>query len=563
MDTSHPRLDELAFPAPTPQGLATGYDRVAVLLDRGERTEALAAWDALRRGYGSWATLARLRFQQDTTDAAAEAAQEQANGLDAVVAGHDAAIKRRLLADPDRGGLVAAAGAHAVRLWEADVGTFDPCIAGRLVEEARLAARYTALTASARLEVEGQVVNLSGLAPFAQSLDRDVRHRAARAQWGFFAEHGAEFDALFDGLVRLRDGMARDLGDESFTALGYRRMRRLDYGSGDVARYRDEIVAHVVPLVARLMEERRREHGWDRLRAWDLPLVDPLGNPKPVGGRDVLVAAAQEAFDRMDPRLGDLHRTMEAGGFLDLETRPDKAPGGFCEAFATTGMPVIFANFTGTQDDIRVLVHEMGHAAQMHASRTQPCFDTLSPTSEAAEVNAMALEMLVLPHAGLLVEDGAAERFSRVQLVSLLGLICLCALGDHFQHEVYARPEASPAERHAMWHRLERRYAPWLNWGDLSYPAAGGAWQEVLHFFLVPFYFIDYALAQCCALQFWVRARHDPRGAMDDYMALCARGGSAPFGELVRSAGLRSPFEPGALAESVRAVEQALRAQRR
>lgn len=562
MDMPHPHLDGLAFPTPTPESLASCYSSVHGMLDRGGRTAALAAWDAQRRDYGSWATLARLRFQQDTTDAASEAAQELADRLDAVVAGHDSALKRCLLADPDRNGLVAAAGAHAVRLWEADVGTFDPLIAERLVEEAGLTARYTALTSSASFEVEGQVVNLSGLAPFAESRDRDVRHRAARAQWEFFAVHGAEFDALFDRLVRLRDGMARDLGDGSFTALGYRRMRRLDYGPADVARYREEIVTHVVPLVARLMEERRRANGLDRLRAWDLPLVDPLGNPKPIGGRDVLVSAAQEAFNRMDPRLGGLHQAMEEGGFLDLETRPDKAPGGFCEAFATTGMPVIFANFSGTQDDIRVLVHEMGHAAQMHESRIQPCFDYLSPTSEAAEINAMALEMLVLPHADLLVEAGAAERFRRVQFISLLGPMCFYALGDHFQHEVYARPEASPAERHAMWRRLERRYTPWLDWGDLSYPASGGVWQEVLHFFVVPFYFIDYALAQCCALQFWVRARHDPRGAMDDYMALCARGGSAPFDELVRSAGLRSPFEPGALAEGVQQVEEALREMR-
>lgn len=561
MDMQHPHLDELAFPIPTLESLAIGYGSVGDLLDQDELAAALAKWDALRREYGSWATLARLRFQQDTTDVAAKAARERADGLDAVVAGHDTTVKRCLLAVSDRDGLVTAVGGHAVRLWEVDIGAFAPVIAERLVEEARLTARYTALTSSARFEVEGQVVNLSGLAPFAESLDRDVRYRAARAQWAFFAKRGAECDALFDDLVRLRDGMARDLGDESFTALGYRRMRRLDYGPADVEGYRDEIVAHVVPLVARLMEERRQANGWDRLRAWDLPLVDPLGNPKPVGEREALVAAAQEAFDRMDPRLGALHRTMEAGGFLDLETRPDKAPGGFCEAFATTGMPVIFANFTGTQDDIRVLVHEMGHAAQMHGSRTQPCFDCLLPTMEAAEVNSMALELLASPHAGLLVEEGAAERFRRVQLVSLLVLMCMCALGDHFQHEVYARPEASPAERHAIWHRLERLYVPWTDWDDLAYPAAGGAWQPVLHFFLVPFYFIDYALAQCCALQFWVRAKHDPSGAMDDYMELAARGGSASFGELMRSAGLRSPFEPGALAECVREVEQALQEQ--
>jgi oligoendopeptidase F len=129
---------------------------------------------------------------------------------------------------------------------------------------------------------------------------------------------------------------------------------------------------------------------------------------------------------------------------------------------------------------------------------------------------------------------------------------------DHFQHEVYARPEATSAERHAIWQALERRYMPWTDYGDLTYPAKGGRWQAKQHIYNAPFYYIDYTLALCCALQFWVRARRDPRGALDAYVALCGRGGSAPFQDLVRSAGLIPPFAPGALEGVVREAETAI-----
>ncbi len=549
------RFDEIALDTPSRESLAAHYAAVEAMLDLGGRTEALAAWDATRREHASWTTMALIRFFQDPETPEPTAGRALADALKPAAQGHDVAVTRRLLADPDRAGLEQEAGAHAVELWQADVATFDPVIADRLEEESRLEARYTELTSSARLQVEGAVVNLSGLAPYAESLDRDVRRRAAQAKWAFFAENGAALDAIYDQLVKLRHGMARDLGYESFTALGYQRMRRLDYGPADVARYRDEIAEHAVPLLARLLEARRREHGWDTLHAWDEPLIDPKGNPRPVGGHDGLVDAGQVLFSRMDPRLADLYRAMRDGGFLDLKTRPGKAPGGFCDAFPTNGMPFIFANFNGTYQDIMVLTHEMGHAAQNYESRTLPGFDYLWPTMEAAEINSMALEMLTYPHMGLLVGDEAADRFRRMHLITFLNVLVMCALGDHFQHEVYANPEASPAERHAMWRTLERRYMPWRNWGDLAYPEQGGAWQPILHFHLYPFYYIDYALAECCALQFWVRSRRDPQGALDAYMALCAKGGSAPFGGLVRSAGLVSPFEPGVLAESMREVE--------
>ncbi|MFC7474377.1 M3 family oligoendopeptidase [Dankookia sp. GCM10030260] len=553
-----PNFSDLAFPQPTRESLADDYAAIGALLDAGDLAAALAAWDGQRRAYDSWASLVHLRFSQDTTSAAAKAAREYADVLSPVATAHETTLKRRLLALPDRAALEAATGGFALRLWEMDITTFEPAIATDLEEESRLGARYTEILASAKLEIGGQVVNLSGLAPYAEDPDRAVRHQAEALRWGFFADHGAELDAIYDDLVRLRHGMARKLGFESYIPLGYRRMRRTDYDDADVARYRDEVATHVVPLVARLLERRRREQGWDVLRYWDEALVDPAGNPKPIGDHDTLCVQARTMFDRMDPRLGAFWRFMEEGGFTDLKNRPGKAGGGFCTSFPSLGAPFIFANFNGTHHDIGVFTHEMGHAFQNWESRFQPGIDYLWPTMEAAEIHSMSLEFLTHPHMGRLVGESAAERFRRMHLETSLAFLPYGVCVDHFQHEVYAKPEATPAERHAIWQRLERRYMPWTDYGDLAYPAIGGRWQAKAHIYRSPFYYIDYTLALCCALQFWVRSRQDPAGALADYVALCGRGGSAPFTGLVASAGLASPFAPGALEAVVREAEAVL-----
>jgi len=555
------RFADIAPETQTRESLAAGYSRINALLDRGDaasRAEALAEWDRLRREYDSWSALVHLRFAQDTTDAGAKAAREYADALAPGATEHETALKRRLLAETDRAGLEALAGRHALRLWETDITTFDPAIAADLEEEAKLDARYTEVLASARFGIGGQEVNLSGLVPYAEDPDRATRHQAEALRWDFFAQHGGELDGIYDALVKLRHGMARKLGYVDYTSLGYRRLRRVDYGPAEVARYRDQVAEHVVPLVARLLEARRRENGWDKLHFWDEALVDPAGNPKPIGGHDVLVAQAREMFDRMDPRLGGFYRMMEEGGFLDLKNRPGKAGGGFCTSFPAQGMPFIFANFNGTHNDIGVFTHEMGHAFQNWESRGQPIIDYLWPTMEAAEIHSMGLEFLTHPHMALLVGEDAADRFRRMHLITSLAFLPYGVCVDHFQHEVYANPEATPAERHAIWQRLERRYMPWTDYGDLAYPAKGGRWQAKHHIYTSPLYYIDYTLAMCCAMQFWVRSRRDARAALADYVALCGRGGSMPFQDLVASAGLVSPFASGALAEVVREAEAVL-----
>jgi M3 family oligoendopeptidase len=553
------KFQDITAARPSRDSLDEAYRAVHALLDDGERREAIARWDETRRGYETWSSLTYLHFSQDTANPEYKAARAYSDEMGPVATEFDTRVKRRLLDDPDRRAVEAAAGAYAVRLWESDVTTFDPAIAKDLEEEAKLDARYTEILAGAKIEFDGKTLNLAGLTPYTESPDRETRHAAEAARWEFFAGHGAELDEIYDRQVRLRHKMARTLGFDSFTPLGYRRMRRTDYDAADVATYRDQVAEHVVPLVARLVEQRRAGAGWDRVMFWDERLIDPEGNPKPEGDHDRLVAAANTMFERMDGRLAAFYRQMNEGGFMDLKNRPTKAGGGFCTSFPSYGMPYIFANFNGTHHDIDVFTHEMGHAFQNYESRNLPGIDYLWPTSESAEIHSMSLEFLAYPHIEPLL-GAQSDRYRRMHLIQALEFLPYGVLVDHFQHEVYANPEATAAERHEIWRRLEQRYLPWRDYGDLAYPAKGGRWQAQGHIYGVPFYYIDYTLAQCCALQFWVKSQADYGASMESYVRLCGLGGSAPFGELVGAAGLVSPFKPGALSTVVATAAGALAA---
>lgn len=547
----------ITAPRPDRETLAVDHAAVTALLDQGDVQAALTLWDHQRRAYETWAALIHLRFAQDTADPTAKSDRDYADALAPEATEYEIDIKRRLLMLRDTAEPIV--GAHALALWGSDLATFDPAIKPDLEDESRLTARYTALLASAHIAFQGQTVNLSGLDAFAQSPDRATRHAAEQARWAFFAANAAELDTIYADLTRLRHGMARKLNHPTYTPLGYNRMRRTDYGPDDVARYRDQVREHVVPLVANLLEQRRVANGWDRLRYWDEALIDPAGNPGPAGDHDFLIAQARTMFDRLDPRMGAFFRMMDQGGFLDLKNRPAKAGGGFCTSFPTEGVPFIFANFNGTHHDIGVFTHEMGHAFQNWESRGQSTADYLWPTMESAEIHSMSLEFLTWPFMELMVGEAAADRFRRMHLIGALAFLPYGVCVDHFQHEVYANPDATPDQRHAMWQRLERIYMPWTDYGDLAYPAKGARWQAKHHIFSSPFYYIDYTLAQCCALQFWAWSRRDFPAALDAYVRLCGRGGEAPFQDLVRSAGLVSPFADGALEAAVREAEAFLR----
>jgi M3 family oligoendopeptidase len=253
----------------------------------------------------------------------------------------------------------------------------------------------------------------------------------------------------------------------------------------------------------------------------------------------------------MHPKLGAFAQLVADDALFDIDLRDGKTGGAFCTFFPTLGLPFVFANFDGTSRSVTSVVHELGHAFQDYSARGKAALEYLMPTAEAGEIHSLSLEFLAYPHYERLFGAGAA-RFRRQHLCMLLLMLPYIAAIDEFQERVYAEPHASPAERHAIWLGLERTYLPHRDAGDIPHLVRGGRWQRQPHVYASPFYYIDYGLALCCALQLWSRSLDDHAATMETYVALCERGGELPFRQLVQSAGLQSPFEPGALAAVAR-----------
>ena len=521
-------------------------DRLEAAQSADEAIAVVEAWDALRRRLYSWTALVGIRFNQDTRNEQYKKDRDYCDELEPRLTNLAVDMKRRVMASPHRAALAERFGGHAFELWECDVASFDPAIEGDLTEQSKLSAQYTALLASGKFDFQGESLTLSQLVKFAQHPDRAVRHDAARLQWNWFGENREHFDAIFDGLVRLRHRMAEKLGRQSFIEVGYQRMQRVGYGQGEVERFRAQVREHVVPFTVEIRRRQAARLGTDPLMAWDEALHEPAGNPKPQGDHDWMIDRASEMFAQMGSGLDEFFTAMRARHLMDLRSREGKGAGGFCEILPEFGMPFIYANFNGTERDVLVFTHEMGHAFQSYSSLHTPLCDYIFPTAESCEIHSMSLEFLTWPQMDLFF-GADADRFRQLHLTTSLLIFPYCVAVDHFQHLVYDQPHASPDERAAMWQEMERMYLPALNWGDLSHAAGGRRWQAQLHIYKYPFYYIDYALALACALQLWVRAAEDRTAALNSYVDLCRRGGEAPFGELVRSAGLASPFDDDCL----------------
>ena len=543
-------IDDLKAERPEYDPTAAKYrdleSRLASAKDSAAAVTTLQDWDKLRRELETWSALVYLRFNQDTGNEQYKREREYCDELTPRLTDLDVRIKRLLLASPHRPALEQKFGKQAFALWEADVMAFDPKIEQHLVRENKLQAEYSELTAAAQVEFRGERYNLSGIVKFREDADRQTRHDAESVRWQWFADNRPALDRIFDDLVKLRHEMARQLGYRDYIELGYKRMKRVDYNQADVEQFRAEVRQHLVPLAVELRKRQAKALGVEKLKFWDDAVHDLAGNPAPRGDHDWMVERAQRMFDAMHPNLASFFRLMREAKLTDLKNRDRKSPGGFCTGFPTYGLPFIFANFNGTKHDVEVFTHEMGHAYQAYQSRNQPLLDYLWPTYESCEIHSMGLEFLTWPQMEQFFE-GDAERFRRIHLTQGLLFIPYGVAVDHFQHLVYARPDATPAERHAMWQEMERTYLPWRDYGDLPHLPTGGFWQFQRHIYLSPFYYIDYTLAQTCALQLWVRAQQDAKGTLDAYNKLCARGGEAPFQDLAKSAGLVSPFQSGCL----------------
>jgi M3 family oligoendopeptidase len=513
--------------------------------------EAIARWNALR-GYTE-GEQARLGYAYSKNCLDPELEAQERYMREKIVPVREAGDSRFLPAlarTPHRAAIASHYGAYFLDRMAAGLQTVDPVNSDLRVQLGELAMQYDKAIASGEVTVRGEAMTLTKALGIANGSDQaGVRREAYIAYRDWFVRNREPLADLYSKMVALRDRMGRNLGHANFVPLGYAGMSRTDYGPAQAAEFRRGVRDHFVPLRRKLMERQARELGDAKLKPWDASYHPSLGIPLgavPVEGQ---LDAAQRVFSQLSPRLAKHFEHMRANNLIDLENRKGKRGGAFCTAFPDEGQVAIFCNSTGQADDVRTLTHEMGHAFQAWESQSIELVELQWPTADAAEIHSMGMEYLALRHIDEFFADSEhARRFRKKRWAGAVELITYICVVDEFQHWVYENPAATAAERDAQWDRSWETYIPGLDFeGIEQYRAA--RWYAQLHIFRLPFYYIDYAIAETGAMQLAAMDAKDPAAAMETYIELCRVGGTKGVLDIFKSAGLRSPFDAGVMAD--------------
>ena len=503
------------------------------------------------------ATLAHIRHDMDVTDKFYEGEQAYYDEKTPLLTGLIQAYQKQLWHSPFRPFLEEKIGPVAFRNMELAFRSFDDRIIGLKQEENALVSRYMDLIASARISFHGEELNLSLLGKYLTGPDRAVRQEAFMASEGWFQRATGEIDEIYDQMVKNRTQQARILGCDDFVAMGYDRMGRNCYDEKMVAAFRKQVKETLVPLTDRIHQRRAARIGVDRLRLWDEGVWFPEGNPAPTGTPEEILAAGQRMYREMSPETREFMDFMIDNALFDVLGRKNKRAGGYMTYLPDYKSPFIFANFNGTSGDADVITHECGHAFQGYLTRDEEIREFSDLGMETAEIHSMAMEFFTEPWMGLLFGDRAAD-YVRMHLEDAVTFLPYGCMVDEFQHIVYREPHLTPAQRKEAWAGLQREYKPYLDYGDTPFYGHGGFWQKQQHIFCDPFYYIDYCLAQVCALQYKGWMDRDRAGAWDSYLKLCRLGARKFYTDLLPAVGLKSPFASGTLEETLERLRDRL-----
>ncbi len=548
------KFTEIPYEKPNLEKLKTDFENLlqqfetAVSLE--EQNSILEKINHIRSEFETQASLVYIRHTIDTTDDFYEKEQQYFDQNSPHFQALIHQLYDKLTRSKFRAELEAKWGNQLFNLADSALKTFQPQIIEDLQRENQLSSEYTKLIASAKIEFEGAELNLSGLIPFEQSTDREVRKKASATKWKYLEEHSGELDRIYDELVKTRTAIARKLGYKNFVGLAYDRLCRTDYNPEMVAQYRQMILEHVVPVATKLRAKQAQRLGIDKLKFYDEPLLFTDGNAKPKGSPEWILSNGKKMYAELSAETNDFFNFMTEYELLDLVNKKGKAGGGYCSFLSKYKAPFIFSNFNGTSGDIDVLTHEAGHAFQGFSSRNFEIPEYHWPTMEACEIHSMSMEFFTWPWMELFFEE-QTDKYKYAHLGSSILFLPYGVSVDEFQHWVYENPDATPQERNAQWRAIEKKYLPHRDYDGNTFLEGGAFWQKQAHIYNNAFYYIDYTLAQVCALQFWMRSQNNDPIAWQDYLNLCKAGGSKPFLELVEVAGLKSPFKPGTVASVI------------
>ena len=542
------KFSQMEYKRPDLAALKEQIQALTAQLQAAERYEAAKAVflkkEELEKHITTQSTLAEIRHTIDTRDEFYDGEVRFWNGAQPQLEEDLQKWTMAMLASPFRKDFTEEYGDLMFVNAEIALKTFSPEIMGDIQQENDLTQEYEKLLASAQITFEGKTYTISQMSPFKTDADDERRLAAWKAEGQWYKDNQAALDDIYDKLVHLRDQMGKKLGYGGYTTLGYYRMGRNCYTKEDVEKFRAAVRTYLVPLADSIYREQAKRLGKEYPMSFaDNALEFRSGNPRPVGTPDDILAQGKRFYDALSPETSEFFRTMLDGELLDVLSTEGKAGGGYCTSIPDYRVPFIFANFNGTQHDVEVVTHEAGHAFAAYMNRDRVPMSYIWPSLEACEVHSMSMEFFAWPWAeGFFGKD--TRKFYYSHLSGALTFIPYGTMVDHFQHIVYEKPDMTPAERHGVWKELLGIYMPWMKLdGEIPFYAEGEGWQRQHHIYSSPFYYIDYCLAQTVSLQFWALLQKDQKNAWEHYMAYTRQGGSRTFTELLKNAGMESPFE--------------------
>ena len=555
------KFKDFEYKRPDLDALTASVNKVLEAFDKSESVEdekqAIYDYNDLISKYYSMHTLASIRASIDTNDTFYDEERNFYDEFGPNVSELENKFQKRLAESKYRNDLEQEFGYQLFALTDNAVKEFDPSIMDLMKEENRLTTEYSKLLASAQIDFDGKKLSLTEFGKYMIDSDRDVRKNASLAVQGFMGENLDKIDTIYDNLVKVRDKMAKQLGLKDFVELGYIRMNRIGYDRKMVENFRNQIKEHVVPIVSDLKRRQKERIGVDSLKSYDSAFEFNNGNPTPKGSTKEIMDKGAKMYKELSPETDAFYTFMTERDLFDVEAKKGKEGGGYCTYINDHKAPFIFSNFNGTQGDVEVLTHEAGHAFQVYSSRDVIVPEYIWPTYEAAEIHSMSMEFFTYPWMELFFEEDT-DKFKFSHVSGALEFLPYGVAIDEFQHVVYENPELTPEERRNEWKKIEQKYLPETDYDGIEPLIHGSLWHRQSHVFGLPFYYIDYTLAQVCALQFWKRANEDFDSAWNDYLTICKLGGSLPFGEIVKTANLLSPFEDGMLESIVSHVKDFL-----
>lgn len=512
--------------------------------------EALKIVNALEKYMDKFennATVISIRYSLNTADSYISKLQDHMDEISPMISNEINKFNKVLVAHPCRKALEEKLTPYYFQMIDNSLKSFDEKIIPELIEINKLSSQYDKVMGGAQIEFRGEIYNMPQMGKFSKSKDRETRREASIAVDKFFQANEKEIGEIYGKLVLLRDKAAKKLGFKDYTELGYLSLGRVDYNPKMVAGYRKQIADEVVPVCQKLYKEQAKRIGipFSKMKSYDYNLSFLSGNPTPKGDAKYLVEQATKMYDEMSPEAGEFFRFMKEHHLLDLEARAGKQPGGYMTYLPVQKFPFIFSNFNGTDGDVNVLTHEVGHAFQGYLSRNIKPGDFRSPTLESCEIHSMSMEFFAWPWMNLFFKE-EDDKYRYSHLADAIEFLPYGITIDEFQHWVYAHPTATHEERCAAYKEIESRYTPHKKYDpEMKICEKGGWWMRQSHIFGSPFYYIDYTLAQVCAFQFLVEMTKNKEKAWKKYVRLCKLGGRYPFVSLLEKAHLRNPFEDG------------------